>query len=226
MQTVTYYGVMVHLVLERPFSRKLVHLYHNIGQLMSHRSVVIDHLEMSVSDTMQVVYHYFDYKEQTMQTPFNVVACLLRQIISFCAPLPSAVTGLCRRLKEKNSLPGWEELIQILINVCQELRSIVLIFDALDECDEDTNRRQILRMFGHLIRSPIRVLVTSRSHCLDINATFQNSQCHQIKVEATEADIQELIVQQISESSRMSPIIKGSLLDDVVKTLVENSQGM
>ena len=186
---------------------------------------MIDHLE-SQNPQMDVrtVYFYFDYKEQSLQTPLNVVNCLLRRVLSLGPRIPTAATGLCRRLKEKNSLPGWEDLVQTLVNICQELRNVMLIFDALDESDEDTNREGILRLLDHLNNSSTRLFVTSRSHCLDINLTFRG--CPQVKIEATEADIQKFVAQRISESRRLSNIIQGALFEEVVKSVVENSQGM
>jgi hypothetical protein len=179
---------------------------------------------MAPQKNFRVIYFYFDYREQSEQTPFKVESCLLKQVLLSCNGVPAAAAGLCRRLKEGKGLPGWEELTQILSMFCSESDNLFFVFDALDESDENTNREPILRVLDSLISSPAKLFVTSRPHCLDINATFR--ECPQIQVEATDADVRAFVDRRISESRRMSTIINGALREEIVPTIVGKSQEM
>jgi hypothetical protein len=91
--------------------------------------------------------------------------------------------------------------------------------------DENTNRQPILLgMLDQLIRCPARLFVTSRSHCLDINSTFER--WPQITAEAADFDVRKFVDRKIRESRRMSTVINGSLREEIVQTIVDESQGM
>jgi hypothetical protein len=171
-----------------------------------------------------VAYFYFDYREQSTQTPFAFVSCLLRQILYRCHSLPNAALPLYGRLREKKPLPTWKELTRTLVDVCNEVANLFLVFDALDECDEDTNRGATLEVLKDVAESSARLFITSRPQCLDINRAL--GACPQVVVEATREDIQEFVTRKIDESARMKPIIQGQLRNLVIKTIVDKSQGM
>ena len=189
-------------------------------------STVIDHLEaQTMREAFRTVYFYFDYRQQSEQTPFQLVACLLKQILSTYSGVPSAAAGLYKRLKDGKGLPSWEELTQIFVKICSESDDLFLVLDALDESDENANRNPILSgVLDHLIRRPVRLFVTSRSHCLDINSTFEG--CTQITVEATDSDVRAFVDRKIKESRRMSTVINGGLREEIVQAIVDKSQGM
>lgn len=167
----------------------------------------------------------FDYKQQQEQTPFQLVAYLLKQILTSLSGGPSVAASLYERLKEGKGLPSWEELSQTFVNICSEVDDLFLVLDTLDESDENTNRPPIL--FGvleRLIRCPARLFVTSRSHCLGINCTFEG--CPQITVQATDSDVRAFIYQKLQESRCMSTVINRALHGEIVQTIVDKSKGM
>jgi hypothetical protein len=178
-----------------------------------------------VQKIFRIVYFYFDYGQQSEQTPFQLVACLLKQVLSSLSGVPGAAGSFYKRLKEGKGLPSWEELTQTFVKICSELEDLFLVLDALDESDENTNRQPILfGVLDHLIRCPARLFVTSRSHCLDINSTLEG--CPQIIVEAADSDVRVFVDRKIQESRRMSVIINGALREEIVQTIVDKSQGV
>jgi hypothetical protein len=153
------------------------------------------------------------------------VACLLKQILSSLSGVPSAAAGLYERLKEGKGLPSWEELTQTFVSICSEVDDLFLVLDALAESDENTNRPPILSgVLERLIQCPARLFVTSRSHCLDINCTFEG--CPQITVQAADSDVRAFIYRKLQESRRMSTVINGALREEIVQTIVDKSKGM
>src|SRR5438045_3778422 len=59
------------------------------------RSVIIDHLEyLSSRNHSKVLSFYFDYKQQSEQTPFKILQTLLHQLLSTYTKVPASIREL------------------------------------------------------------------------------------------------------------------------------------
>ncbi|KAF2180392.1 hypothetical protein K469DRAFT_278267 [Zopfia rhizophila CBS 207.26] len=128
-------------------------------------SVIIDHLEdLAGRKNNPVLYFYFDYREQSEQTPFKILQTLLRQLLSTYSHVPSEASSeaaeLQQRILKKQGLPGWQDLKTLFIDLCG-LSEVFIILDALDECDAIDNRRPIIELIQDIKNSGARLLVTS-----------------------------------------------------------------
>jgi hypothetical protein len=170
------------------------------------------------------VYFYFDYRQQSEQTPFQVVTCLLKQILTTYSRVPSSAASLLQRLERGKGLPSLEKLIEILVDTCAESDELFLVLDTLDECDENTNRPPILELLKRLSQSAARLFITSRSYSPDINSTLKD--CPQITIEATDSDVRAFLHAEIRDCRRMSKVINETLREEIVQVIVENSEGM
>jgi hypothetical protein len=75
-------------------------------QLIYPRSVIVDHLQMlSKQNHHKILYFYFDYKEQSEQTPFRVFVTLLKQLLSTFDTLPKCALELYGRI-ERGTRPS------------------------------------------------------------------------------------------------------------------------
>jgi hypothetical protein len=65
------------------------------------RSVIIDHLRKKgnnePSENLEVLYFYFDYKQQTTQTPSGIHPNLLHQLLSQYSEEPPSAMSLYQR---------------------------------------------------------------------------------------------------------------------------------
>jgi hypothetical protein len=173
----------------------------------------------------RLLYFYFDYKRQSEQTPLRIVVTLLRQLLSNRSAIPGPAIDLYKRLESHQELPGWHDLRKTFVNLCSDSGStLVIVFDALDECDEMTHRPLIIELLEDLISSEAKVLITSRSYPPDINHLLRK--CTKITVEASSLDIRAFLLDKIAKSARIARIIDPSLREEIVKSLLAKSQGM
>lgn len=195
-------------------------------ELRTSSSVVVDQLQgRSLQTGCRVLYFYFDYKQQPDQTPFKVLITLLRQLLSTYATMPNAASELYKRIERGQGLPSWKELMIIFRDICSKSSEVFLILDALDECDENTNREPILELIEFLIDSRARVLVTSRPYPWDIKETFADYP--QIQIEAADSDIRAFLCEKISNSKRSSRcFIDETLSEEIVQSITRKSHGM
>src|SRR5204862_819680 len=119
------------------------------------------------------------------------------------------------RLDTYHDLPGWNDLTKIFLNLCSSTLGILfIVFDALDECDETTNRAPVIELLTSLISSKVRLLITSRSYPPDIGHLLRD--CAKITVEASPSDIRAFLLDQIVKSARMSRVINKNLQEEIV----------
>jgi hypothetical protein len=139
--------------------------------------------------------------------------------------MPNAATELYKRIVKGQGLPGWGDLMKIFRNLCSSSDEVFLVLDALDECDENMNREQILELVEFLVGSNARVVVTSRPYPWDINRTFADYP--QIAIEAADSDVRAFLLEKITKSKRgIRPFIDETLREEIVQSITAKSQGM
>jgi len=179
------------------------------------RSTIIDALERHTHAADGILlYFYFDYTEQNIQTPSNILATLLHQLLSRLPTLPDQASNLSER-------------IQIFISVTDaQTTQVYLVMDALDECDANRNRPRVLDLLDYAFnQSKIRTLVTSRPYPADIKAAF--AAYPEIVIEASEADIKTFLAEKIA-SRQGSMLLRSDdpLRQEIIDTLAAKSQGV
>ena len=192
------------------------------------RSTIIDALERHTHAADGILlYFYFDYTEQNIQTPSNILATLLHQLLSRLPTLPDQASNLSERIKQNRPLPSWGEMIQIFISVTDaQTTQVYLVMDALDECDANRNRPRVLDLLDYAFnQSKIRTLVTSRPYPADIKAAF--AAYPEIVIEASEADIKTFLAEKIA-SRQGSMLLRSDdpLRQEIIDTLAAKSQGV
>lgn len=193
--------------------------------LTSSRSVIIDHLEkFSQSPRRRVLYIYFDYNQQLEQTPHKILQTLLRQLLATFAELPLEAEDLHEAILGGKDLPGWADLRRLFIQLCQGRPEIFVVFDALDECDEYTNRKKVTELLQDIMQAGVYLLVTSRPYPEDIYDLLGD--CRQVLVEASDADIKSYVENEIAQSVFLSKKVGEDVREQIVRSILEKSQGM
>ena len=188
---------------------------------------MVDHLDDRVKLTGgRLLYFYFDYRQQSEQTPFNVLVTLLRQLLSTISSFPNAASDLYKRIDKGQGLPGWKDLMTSFRNICaSSSEELFLVLDALDECDEKTHREPILDLLEFLSESNVRMLIISRPYPQDINGAFADYP--QIVIEASDSDIRAFLLEKITKSRRKSSrFIDETLREEIIQSITSKSQGM
>lgn len=172
---------------------------------------------------------YFDYKEQERQKPVYVLASLVKQLLvaNKSSDLPPAIIDLHARAEGESRRPTLEELYGVLLAASKPFSRVFLIFDALDECNMEKQRKQLLPLFRRMGKDGINVFLTSRPHPEDIQDAFSGPDSGKIELLAREEDIAAYIEQRIEENSRARRLVKqGKCKDKIISELVDCSKGM
>lgn len=154
-----------------------------------------------------------------------MLSILLKQLATQIAHLPTGIASLYNKLQPKDEKPTLEEVYNALIEASRSFSRVFFVFDALDECRPDTQRRQLLPLFQRMGKDGIRLFLTSRPHPEDI----QNALCDAARIElsAQEQDIVAYIEQRINDNPRIRRLIQQAKCKDrVISELVDCAQGM
>ena len=187
------------------------------------RSVIVDYLrEFASSD--RILYFYFDYKQQSDQTPLKILQTLVRQLLSTFAQIPADIPELQLEAVRRDGLPSWGRLVTILVDLCKKAKKVFIVFDALDECDQHANRGPVLELLKELIKSDAQLLVASRPYPPDVEALLCDYST--IPVEASDSDIRAYLLNEMARSPTSSKIIDAGLREEIIKSIMSKSQGM
>lgn len=127
--------------------------------------------------------------------------------------------GLYERLEPNRITPDIRELVDTIISVSRHFSRVWLFFDALDECDEITQRVDLLSTIQRFVEAKISGFATSRSHAEDIQSTFKMST--KIELLARASDIRSFVTGKICARVRDQ-----KLVDEIVSLIERKADGM
>jgi hypothetical protein len=112
-----------------------------------------------------------------------------------------------------------------LFETSNSFSQIFLVFDALDECDRETQREALLPMLHRMGENGFRVFMTSRRYADDIEERFRN--VSSIEIVAHDDDIKSYIYERMDVYPAAKQMIQDSKLEDeVFSRLVKAAGGM
>jgi hypothetical protein len=185
-----------------------------------YRSIVVDDLQMFFKgDNVAILWIYFDYKEQIVQTITNVVASLLKQICQDHYAISEDVRSLHKKHHFRNTRPTFDEILEVLNSELAKYSKAFLVADALDECPEENGIR--VRMLAALrsLAGNFNLMVTSRNLPI-IAQDFRGTKC--IEIRAKDEDIKKYITSRIS----FAPRHVKNLQEDIETKVIESARGM
>ncbi|KAJ7598909.1 ankyrin repeat-containing domain protein [Mycena floridula] len=187
------------------------------------RAMIVEHLQMSmVESDVAVVCIFCNYKRQSEQTPVELVATILKQLIQGRPFLSDHIISLHRKLVSQQIRPFFLDLLEALRNELLMYSRVYLVVDAFDECSEAT-RAKILAVFRTL--TELRILITSR----DISSIAQESEDEtRINIRARNEDLRTYIEARITAEPRLARHLKGdiALKQEIIDRVSETASGM
>ncbi|KAJ7445602.1 ankyrin repeat-containing domain protein, partial [Mycena latifolia] len=170
-----------------------------------------------------VAFFYFDFRNNEG----NPVEAALRRItLQLSAHSPYPYRTLDKEYKKSNgqTLPTYEDLLEVLKELLMELGRTYIVLDALDECKE-ANVDQLLDLISVLrswTQSPLHLLITSQPRSTFIEH-FKNVPCVLLKAAVTGKDIHLFVTEELQKSA-----LKGwtSRADYIIECIVRKSNGM
>ena len=137
-----------------------------------HSSTVVEHLRNTLDNqTTRTVCIYCSHNEQADQTPVNIIASMLKQIIQGGHPVHSSLSNLYKQYGLRSTRPSLGEMSEIVRQEFGLYKQVFVILDALDECQESNGHRS--RLIEELQKLPgVKMMITSRPH-VDIVGAFE-----------------------------------------------------
>lgn len=174
-----------------------------------------------------MAYTYFDYKEQDSQKPTHVLASLVKQlsIQKSGSDIPAEVEKLYDTLEPKSKEPSLEELYETLVAISGSFTKVFIVPDALDECHQINQRKELLPLIHRLGQSGINLFLTSRQYPVDIQDSFCNAS--KIEIVAHQEDLEIYIEEKIDDNPRAKKLVlKTKCKERIISELIECSKGM
>jgi hypothetical protein len=158
------------------------------------RSLAVD--ELFKVDESRVVYVYFDYPSNRTQTGTNVMASLLKQLLSQLEDIPSDIESSYN--ESKHIRPSRDTLVRYLTLCSRKFSKLYAVFDAIDESSE-VNQNEILALFADLQKLGYRILVSGRP-----GSAFSKLECgltdpHVFEIRADDSDLKQYVVSRVKE---------------------------
>lgn len=188
---------------------------------------MIDSLRVEAKINGYSVGHiYFNYKEQEQQTPTKALASLVKQLAYQARYVPDALEKHCDELQKEQL--AIQRLYISLLDISERFTKTFFIFDALDECDQVNQRRELLSLFHRICAHgpKIHMFIIGRAYSGDIQSSFKRSS--KIKRWAKD-DIESYVDQTISEYLRAQRLIKQGPVNyrsKIISDLLECAEGM
>lgn len=163
-------------------------------------SIVIDDLQQHLENEHQVgmAYIFCNFKRQSEQSPTDLFAGLLKQLVENQPVLPDVLETLYEHHSRRKTRPTFHELSRILSQVMSHFGRVYLIIDALDECAMgDSSRDRMLReIFRMQKQGPISLFATSRFNP-EIQHLFRGELS--LEIRASKDDIAKFLAEHLSE---------------------------
>ncbi|KAJ7164796.1 hypothetical protein C8R43DRAFT_864446, partial [Mycena crocata] len=167
---------------------------------------------------------YYNYKEESTQTPHAIFLSLTRQLTDSSVDLYKHFKSAHKR--NPHNCPSLSELLSDGILMRGFERAFIVV-DALDECAEE-NRDGFLRMMSRLQESGANIIITGRDHVSEYVATSALVDIQQIQICARPEDITKYVLAYMEEQTRLASVLRKqpSLRDEIVSLIAKSCQGM
>ncbi len=188
---------------------------------------IISHLMDSSHGDALVAYFYFDFQRQEQQTVKGFLRSLIRQIAARGSGIHESLRGVYKSCSNGQTKPTAQSLVTVLHKLLKASRSVDIVIDAADECNERQNLLQLLEEIHKWNINGLRLLVTSRRE-KDIEDALSPLLSGRIQLEesAIESDIRDFIHHKVhSDGSKLLkwPV---DIRSDIETTLLEGADGM
>lgn len=152
-------------------------------------STVNDYLSQKYLDdgAVATAYVFCSFRRHHEQSPLQLFAGLLKQLASRCKPLPECLRQSYKK-HTGDSLPGLDEIIDLLVSVLNGYKRAFFVVDALDECPvSDGSQHIFIEKLLQLQKVTESNLLTTSRPDQSISDCFKGSMF--VDIRADDADV-------------------------------------
>ncbi|KAJ7093608.1 hypothetical protein C8R44DRAFT_860693 [Mycena epipterygia] len=176
----------------------------------------------TTTGTSAVAYFYFDFRNEQNQ----LVEIMLRSIIlQLSAQSPNAYTVLDQQYNSSKgqTLPTYQNLLDILDKLLVELGRTYIILDALDECKEHDLLVGLISLLRAWSKTSLHLLFTSQAREL-FTASFAGVEHVSLELETMQADIAAFVANELESNPNLKHWARHTA--EIARKVVEKSNGM
>jgi hypothetical protein len=148
-----------------------------------------------------IAYLYCNFRRKNEQKAQDLLASLLKQLSQERSPLPDGINSLYDKHQEKRTRPSLDEISRTLQSVASTYSRVIIIVDALDECQVSDSCRMtfLTEIFSLQTKTRANLFATSRS-IPEITERFRDSITFEIR--AHDEDVRQYLDGRISQSGQ------------------------
>jgi Cdc6-like AAA superfamily ATPase len=166
-------------------------------------SIVVEELTTRFHDdkNIGITYLYCNFRRKDEQRAQDLLTSLLKQLSEERSSLPDSVRTLYDKHKEKRTQPSLDEISRTLQSVASMYSRVMIIIDALDECQVSDGCRMtfLTEIFSLQTKTRASLFATSR-FIPDITEKFDGSAIFEIR--AHNKDVRQYLDSRISQSGQ------------------------
>ncbi|UKZ85716.1 uncharacterized protein TrAFT101_001565 [Trichoderma asperellum] len=190
------------------------------------RSYIIEALrKQSRGGDLGIAFVYFSYKDIETQTPVNVMASILQQLVSDKPSHLPDLKKLHAQHTRQNTRPSVTDIVLLLQDAVLSFSRVFIIIDALDECTDADDARFILLTELKKLQHRMCLLVMSRL-IPDLEQLLEGAT--RLNVEASLIDIKNYLQQRLESTRSMQRHLgeEPRLRDRIISVIVQKIKGM
>ncbi|KAJ7576378.1 hypothetical protein C8J56DRAFT_800037 [Mycena floridula] len=192
-------------------------------------SIIIDHLRSISRPAPAVLYVYCDYTHQSDHTPTQLLGSMLKKLVQYRHTISDHLLALHNSHLSQETFPDVAELLTALHTETSFHECVYIIVDALDECSEDNQARELFFPTNPQglwsLPDHVHLLITSR----DIFSIAQEYHDEpKIPIEAHHEDLQTYIKGRIITDVKLKRLVKSdkTLEAEIVDQVILKAAGM
>lgn len=189
-------------------------------------SIVVEELSdrFKNDNSVGIAYLYCNFRRRDEQKAEELLASLVKQLAQSWSSMPESVESLYNKHKAKRTRPTFDEISKALQSVAALYSRIIIVIDALDECQvsDGTRTRLLLEIFSLQAKCRANIFVTSRFNH-EIKKEFEGSIYQEIR--ASSEDVRRYLDHHmflLPGFVRSSP----GLQEEIKSKITQSVQGM
>ena len=190
-------------------------------------SIVIEYLynKYRNDNSVGTAYLYCSFRRQDEQKPVDLLASLLKQLLSELPSIPMSVRDLYKYHRGKQTRPLFDEISKELHSIIDAYSKCFIIVDALDECQvSDGGRPKFLSELSELqIKVGANLFITSRS-IPEVTKLFEGKGIS-MEIHASEEDVRRYLG---GHMARLPSFVLRSLdlQEEIITEIIKAVSGM
>jgi ankyrin repeat protein len=188
--------------------------------------LVIDYLSKNrINSDAALAFVYCD-KTQPDETALELLSSICRQLASQKSELPLQLRKLYKQMTHEDERPGIDDIMLVILSLCDSFSSVFICVDALDECNPNGERPILVSKLQWMRNHSARIFMTSRWHHRVIPASFEHD--YQIETKATSQDIKTFLHQRLHNDTELHNLFAEVSIpaDSIIDLVTERCGGM